>query len=169
MNTEFLAALFLKYRTRGLLIDSSLLLMWLLGRYDVSELARFKRTKKYTAEDFQLLSRVVEYFDAVVTTPNILTEVSNLAGQLSDDIRFRYFATWQHTISTLAEKYTPSAEASRSAYLPKLGLTDTGIILGAPSKYLVLTDDFPLSNTLRSSGFDVVNFNHLRTLTWGLG
>ena len=33
-------------------------------------------------------------------------------------------------------------------------------------QYLVLTDDFRLSNYLGKQGIDVLNFNHLRFASW---
>jgi len=41
-------------------------------------------------------------------------------------------------------------------------LTDSSILLAARNGFLILTDDFPLSNFLASEGLDVINFNHLR-------
>ena len=47
-------------------------------------------------------------------------------------------------------------------YFEKFGLTDTAIIHSSRDKYLVITDDFPLSNYLRTNDVDVINFTHLR-------
>ena len=41
---------------------------------------------------------------------------------------------------------------------------DTAIHLVAPNKYLVLTDEVALAQTLNARGVDVVNFNHIRML-----
>jgi hypothetical protein len=50
----------------------------------------------------------------------------------------------------------------------RFGLTDASIAGVARNRYLVLTDDFRLSNFLRSERQDVVNFNHILQSSWGL-
>jgi hypothetical protein len=42
------------------------------------------------------------------------------------------------------------------------------IVQVAPGNCLVLTDDLPLANLLGSLSIDVVNFNHVRAINWGL-
>ena len=68
-----------KYRRNGLLIDSNLFLLWVVGSTNESRIARFNRTQKYSVEDFRLLRILVHEFQEVVTSPHILTELSNLA------------------------------------------------------------------------------------------
>jgi hypothetical protein len=75
-----------RYKSRGILIDTNLLLLYFVGKYDPRRILSFGRTKSraFTLEDFKLLLVVFDYFDRVITTPNILTEVSNLSSKLSD-------------------------------------------------------------------------------------
>jgi hypothetical protein len=44
-----------------------------------------------------------------------------------------------------------------------LGLTDAALAALATS-HVILTIDFPLSNSLESRGLNVINFTHLRSL-----
>jgi hypothetical protein len=44
-----------------------------------------------------------------------------------------------------------------------LGLTDAALACLA-SSHVILTIDFPLSNTLEARGLNVINFTHLRTM-----
>ncbi len=48
----------------------------------------------------------------------------------------------------------------------KFGLTDAAIAEIAAKKYLVLTDDFRLSQSLQAAGIDALNFNHVRDAYW---
>ncbi len=73
-----------KYKTKGLLIDSNLLLLYFIGSYNIDLITSYKRTKKYTREDFYTLKDFTNSFNKLVTTPNILTEVSNLSTQLNE-------------------------------------------------------------------------------------
>lgn len=73
-----------RYRDVGLLIDANLLLLFFVGLADRTLIARHERTSKFTADDFDLLDKFAGQFRPIVTTPNILTLVVNLAGQCSD-------------------------------------------------------------------------------------
>jgi hypothetical protein len=117
----------------------------------------------FTESDFELLQRVLSQFDLLVTTPNILTEVSNLLGQLPDNLRGQYYASFAAALDALVdEHYIPSKRLVLQSRFPRLGLTDTGIIEQARDRHLVLTCDLPLYNHLCDQGVDVINFNHIR-------
>jgi hypothetical protein len=109
-----------------------------------------------------LIQHLIEFFPVLYTTPNILTEVSNLGGKLGPE----FFATLGTMVSVLQEEYCISRDAVCNAAFGKLGLTDAGIINVAANKCLVLTADWPLYQTLRHQGVDAVNINHLRQLEW---
>ena len=79
---EYLAGLIARYRERGAVVDTNLLLLFLIGSYRVDLIRRFKRTQRYFPDDFHLLRRFLSEFRQIVVTPHILTEVTNLALQL---------------------------------------------------------------------------------------
>ncbi|NUO79552.1 hypothetical protein HUU05_05715 [candidate division KSB1 bacterium] len=154
------------YRNRGLLLDANLLLLYVVGRCDIRAVTSFKRTKVFTPEDYDLLENFVRYFSNIVATPNILTEVSNFLNQLPDNIKVEHFLEFADIIRSLNEKYVASAVLAIQPQFEKFGLTDFSIIAEARGKYLVLTDDFRLSNYLQSLQVDAINFNHIRTYNW---
>ncbi len=100
--------IFCNYRNKGILVDSNLLLLYFLGKYNKSLIQRFKRTNKYVIEDYELLTSVIEFFTRVITTPNILTEISNLSGNLENEFKTRYFLEFAKQLELLHEFYTPS-------------------------------------------------------------
>lgn len=154
------------YSGRGLLIDTNLLLLFFVGLHDRRSIPQFKRTQQFVPEDFDCLAAMIQRFKQVVTTPNILTEVSNLLGQLTGRSRLVIFRAFSLTLQRLEESFTPSRELAQETCFPRFGLTDAGIVHGAKGKYLVLTDDFPLAGYLQKQGIDAVNFNHLRAAYW---
>jgi len=162
MNPDYLEAVVSKYRTKGALVDTNLLLLYFVGRYDEEQIPRFKRTKVYTIDDFTLLAVFLARFQCLVTTPNILTEVSNLSGQLPEPAKTVYFQEFKRQVRILEENYWPSVQACESPYLERLGLTDSVIADISKDKYLVLTDDLRLSGFLEKLRIDVINFNHIR-------
>jgi hypothetical protein len=152
-----------KHRRNGLLIDSNLFLLLLVGSTNESRIERFNRTQNYTIEDFRLLCGFVQQFENVVTPPHVLAEVSNLATLQEPELRALRSKFQEITKHTL-EVYEQSREIVADATFAKLGLTDAAIRRIATRPVLVLTDDLPLYYYLSTSGLDAVNFNHVRQL-----
>jgi hypothetical protein len=129
------------------------------------EIARFNRTQQYTVAEFRLLSRIVDQFPTVITTPHVLTEVSNLAGLREPELR-----TLRSILRGLTEKSHEVFEASKLVMadraFARLGLTDAAILIAAASGCLVLTADLALHVELAARGIGAINFNHIRTFTW---
>jgi len=155
---------FARYRSKGV-IDTNLLLLFVVGAFDRKEIGRFRRTTKFLPEDFDLLVRFMGFFQSVVTTPHILTEVSNLAGQIGDHVKGGVFAKLAQGVVEFQEEHVSTVELTTQPSFVRFGVTDTAVLHHARGRFLVLTDDFPLSQYLQHHGVDVVNFNHLRMST----
>ncbi len=155
-----------RYRSAGVLVDTNLLLLYFVGTCDRDQIERFRRTRdRFVAEDFETLMRVFRSFDTVVTTPHVLTEVSNLLGHLSGRTRTKCFGLFAQHVSLMNEKHTPARDLGGRPTFVKFGIADASIE-DAAQGYLVLTDEFPLANYLGSKGLDVLNFNNIRTLRY---
>jgi hypothetical protein len=150
------------YRWEGLLIDSNLLLLLFVGLCDRNRIQKFKRTAQFTIRDFERLAAFIGRFKEVVTTPSILTEVSNLLGQLPDSLKYSFYRHFAHAMKNMHEQYTPSQELGNEKGFPRFGLTDTAILQAASGRYLVLSDDLRLTRYLLSQNITVINFNQLR-------
>ena len=155
-------SLILKHRRDGALFDANLLLVYAVGRHDRKRLPILHHTKQYK-DDFVLIKSLIEFFPEIYTTPNVLTEVSNLGGK---ELGPEFYRTLGVMVSVLQEEYCISKDVARSAAFGKLGLTDAGIIDVAARRCLVLTADWSLNQTLRSRNLDAVNINHLRLDEW---
>lgn len=166
MIIDYVLHLVSKYKDKGLLIDTNLLLVYFLGKYDRRRLSTFKRTVKYSLEDYAIIAKFVEHFQVLVTTPHILTEVSNLSNELPDKFKESYYQEFKKQVTVLEEIYEKSITICDCECFGRLGLTDSGITLLSKGKYLILTDDFPLSNRLQSLNIDVLNFNHIKSKSW---
>lgn len=164
--TDPLIRLVQTYKGRGLLVDTNILLLYCVGTCDPRLITTFKRTQQFTLEDFDLLRRLFNWFGTIVTTPNILTEVHNLAGQLPTDQVRMWRRQFRNRISNLSEEYLSSVQTSESPQYLNCGLTDAGVIEISRGRLLALTDDLKLFVALQSEGVDAVNFNHLRTSNW---
>lgn len=156
-----------KHRKTGVLVDTNVLLLYFLGRFNPREIPRFKRTQQFTVEDYGTLFLMLKSFEKLLTTPNVLTEVNSFSGQLADPLRALYFKRFATEIGLIEEHYVESHRVADLPEFVRLGLTDTGILsVVSRGSHLVLTDDFPLSQRLQGNGIDVINFNHVRMLGW---
>ena len=149
---------------REILLDSNVLLLWIVGSIDPEGIARFRRTRDFTRTDFEFLARWMARVGARwLASPNILTEVSNLAGSLPPILRKRFWERFRATVLRIDEAYVPSVEIVAGDRLLRLGLTDCSIVeIARRSGAVVLTNDHALAGTLRSLSLEVINFNHLR-------
>jgi hypothetical protein len=158
--------LFEKYKHKGVLIDTNLLVLLVVGSYNSARIFSFKRTLQYTLDDFALLLKIMAFFERRITTPNILTEVDNLARQLPEREHEFVAGAISQLLLNFLEVYCPSLDAVRHHSYLKLGLTDC-VTLACASEILVVTDDFSLSNRISSAGLDVLNLNHIRDFDLG--
>lgn len=156
-----------KYRSKGILIDTNLLLLLFIGRTHKDHIKSFKRTATYTAEDYGVLLLLIEQFAKIVATPNILTEVSNLSNGLFGERLKKFYDVFSESLTIISELYTPSSFISKSPGFHAYGLADSGIISVAKGEYLVLTDDLRFASFASQHGVDVLNFNHIREAAWG--
>lgn len=153
-------ALIDKHRANGLLIDTNLMILMLVGRTNRRRIEHFKRTESYTIADYELLERFVKKFRRMVTTPHILTEVSNLAILPKEDgLRIR--SLLKDSIEVIHELHEPSRVIAQNPHFRRLGLTDAAVS-NLCRKTLVLTSDLDLWYALSIEGFDAINFNHFR-------
>ncbi len=153
-------------RSQTVFVDTNLLVVLLVGAVDVDQVERFKRTSAYSREDYALLAGFVGGFQRMLATPNVLTETSNLLGQLSEPLRRRALVALGALTGACAEAYYPSTELVLDPYFPVLGLSDTSIIRAVDTDVTVVTDDLQLYLRLSALGIDAINFNHLRSGSW---
>src|SRR5579863_4391858 len=116
-------ALIEKHRGNGLLLDSNLCVLYLVGRTNEHRISRFDRTASYTVRDFHFLDSTVTKFRTVVTTPHVLTEVSNLA-RLGRPELGRLRGLLRELAERLAEIYHESRLVAADPRFPDLGPTD---------------------------------------------
>ncbi|MDX1945359.1 MAG: hypothetical protein SFU86_08120 [Pirellulaceae bacterium] len=157
-----------RYRERGLLVDTNLLLLLLVGAYDLEWIGRFKRTRTYTPSDYTSLNDFARQFTHLVVTTNILTEASNLLGERQRGLPPEFYAILPQFIRLLKERQVASAKAVELPCFQWLGLADSVVASLGPRRHLVITDDLDLYRELLERKFDVLNFAHYRPAILGL-
>ncbi|HTU46607.1 MAG TPA: hypothetical protein VMF91_16185 [Bryobacteraceae bacterium] len=155
-------------RNAGLLIDTSLLVLLAVGSVNRRRIENFKRTRKYTISDYELLLGLLNLWKPLYTVAHILAEVSNLT-DLPGAERPKVKQFLRQTISLLTEAEISSVRAAEDPLYPILGLVDAAIAAVARTqRCTVLTDDLDLYLMLQRGKVAVVNFTHLRANAWSL-
>jgi hypothetical protein len=161
--------LFARHAGRSVLLDSNLLLVFLSGLLGVHLFQRFKRISDYTVGDYELLVRLLGCFTVLLTTPHILTEVSNLANSLREPYKRDWFLNLATLITSgqrpagLLEKWVPATVLAGMPEFVAFGITDAALAQ-LSSEALVITEDYRLSGVLTDQGIPVLNFGDLRKM-----
>jgi predicted nucleic acid-binding protein len=154
--------------SNGLLIDTNLLVLLVVGTVNPNRIETFKRTSKYTRADYHLLVRVLSTFEPLYTVAHVLAEVSNLT-DLTGPERKQARRVLNKTISLLNEAAMPNAPAAEDRLYHRLGLVDAAIgAVALAHSCCVLTDDLDLYLGLARDKSSVLNFTHLRASVLGI-
>jgi rRNA-processing protein FCF1 len=156
---EYLLKLIQNYKQKGLLIDTNILLLYIVGSVDINLIGNFKRTANFTISDFYITSKFIDYFDIKITTPHILTEASDLLGNRID----LQFALAKY-IKLIEEKFLESNQIAETKTFLQFGLADAAISETAKDSYLVVTDDNPLYAYLINQKIDAISLNQIRMI-----
>jgi hypothetical protein len=65
-------------RTNGVLVDTNLAVLLIVGAVNRDRIAQFKRTRGYTSADWDLLTGILEQIPQRYTLPHVLAEISAL-------------------------------------------------------------------------------------------
>lgn len=158
-------ALIEKHRAKGVLVDTNLLVLFLVGLVNKRRVPEFKRTQNFTIEDFDTLSRLITWFGRLITTPHVLSQFSDLTELPGKDLK-TIRSLYSKLVEQMEESYDPSRLLITHDLFSRLGLTDAAIATVCSRGILVLITDLNLQQALQQRGADALNFNHLRPLGW---
>jgi hypothetical protein len=144
------------------ILDTNLLLLWLVARTDATLLQQYKRVQSFTYQDIELLQSLIQPYREFVTTPHILSETSNFLDQAPSWQRTRLIDALKYFIRSGVEVYRPADDLIEQEEFNALGLTDTAIAQ-LSTEAVVLTVDFRLAGKIETMGGNAMNFNHYRT------
>ena len=163
---DYIAWLLQNYGPNGVVLDTNILLLYIVGNLDPSLLGKIKRTNQFEASDHTLLSNVLSLVPKLIVTPGILRESCNLLESANRTYGFALFGVIKLMLGVVTEAYTSAAVLSENVTFLKFGVTDCSIADLAAKGCIVVSDDLRLSTTLQGLGHPVVNFNHLRAADW---
>ncbi|MDB9313789.1 PIN domain-containing protein [Spirulina sp. CS-785/01] len=166
--SNYISSLLVEYRNQGIVIDTNILLLWVVGTVNPKRIEKFSPTDCFNLQDYELLLPIIDYFQKIVTTANILTEVNSFLNKLREPERSQSLLILAKATENLEEIYLPSSQVVTHPKFTTFGLTDSGIVEISRNQYLVLTDDLKLWSYLNNSGIAAINFNHIRELGWAV-
>ena len=152
-------------RPTGFFIDANLFVLLVVGSVGTELIAKHRRLREYSEEDYETLISLLERVDRVFVTPNTLTETSNLLAQHRDPERSHFFDRLRFIIQESEEVVVASAAASSNSAFGRLGLTDAALLEVVTAETPLVTADLCLYLAASAKGEElVVNFTHLRNL-----
>jgi hypothetical protein len=164
MIPEHLVKLLRKHRSQGVILDSNLLVLAIVGLLDPCLIAteRPTRNQGFTTTDFDFLVAMLRAGGKLCATPHILAETSNLLDQCKYADRTALMGCFAESIRGVVEIWTPAPELLEVEVFPVLGLTDSAVFDLSRLRHLAITVDSPLFVELQRRQRPVINFNHYR-------
>jgi hypothetical protein len=155
---DYITQMISKYRKLGVIIDTGVLLLYIVGSINPSLIRNYARTASYDENDFIEVSKFTDLFDKKITTPHILTETSDL---LKDG--YDMHKALKGFICSSEEKFIESREIAECESYTRFGLADSSIIEIARNSHLIFTADNRLYGYLTSMGIDAVSMDDLKS------
>lgn len=158
---------------KPVLIDTNLLLLYLVGLFSEEAISQSKRLSSYNINDYRLLKSFLDGLPKILITTNIATEISNLIDFKGDSLK-RFYAIFDIFLQLpqVEKIHLESKLISSRNDFSIYGLTDAGINSLA-KKYLILTDDSRLYAyycgnicTSPDPNTEIINFYHIIQSSW---
>lgn len=158
-----------KYRPEGLIIDTEVLILLLVGTYNIDCIETCKFTNKFSKQDLALVQRIISYFKKIIITPHIIAEVSNQSKQeFKGNKMYDYFRSLVNLLKSTTEISSPlnSLLDMDIKVISDFGFTDMAmfeIARNSDNKIAILTNDL----RFHSHAFEkipVIKLSHLNAI-----
>ena len=150
---------------KPLVIDTSPLLLLLIGAYDKNMIKKFGRTEKYTESDFDILVQFL-VTRKVYVTAGVLAEVSHFAEELKDNRFQELIDRNMENLRKMGECHIGKDIIIENVDFKRFGFTDTSILLAAKKNdWEILTDDHPLFGKCWKIGIPAHHMMELQSIS----
>ena len=109
-------------------VDANLLTLWVVGSTQRDLVERHRRLSDFSVADYDRLAGALNDADQIFTTPNALTEMSNLVSYGRSGDRARLVDAMRRLIAECVEVVVPSIDAVRRPEFAWLGLSDVALL-----------------------------------------
>lgn len=145
---------------RQVLLDTNLLLLLIVGRLDPAQIQKHKSTRNFSVSDHGLLVHKLAEYSSIVTTPAILTEASNLLGNIKSHLLFA--GSMAELCGKFLEIHHPKETIFANKSFARLGYADCSILSAISQEVVLITVDVHLYLQASKDGWESINFYHLR-------
>src|ERR1035441_627950 len=133
-----------KHRAKGVLVDTNLLVLFLVGTVNRQRITNFKRTGDFTIEDYELLARLIGWFGKLIATPHVLSQVSDLTDRAGGELVASRALLKRLVIEQIEETYAGSRFLVADSCFDSLWIDRRRCCHGVFRGVLVLTTDLQL-------------------------
>jgi hypothetical protein len=156
-----------RYLRKGIAVDSGLLILLIVGRYDKSYIPEYKITSSFFPGDFELLANFVNHFRKVIVSPHVVAELSNHSFKIPQRRLSPYLDVFIRLMELFEERFLTKEVVLTHPCFKQVGVTDTGLIISClEGPYFLLTIDHTLRVLAEKHGVDAMHFNELRGYSW---
>lgn len=163
----------------GLILDTNILVLYIVGTTDVSKISDTDVTENYTVDLYRHVKKLVEIsrFKAPIITPHIVSEVAHMLKLDANRVKkggavpiSPWLACSMGVFQDAQEEYYPtrnivSSRKTLQNELAHYGITDLSVSDIASNKnYAVLTDDGDLCDHIYKSGNQVISSGMLNAM-----
>lgn len=155
-----------KYRPSGVILDTNVLLLLLIGHLDPKLIEKFSPTTgRYRKEDFDILKKVIGCFKSIIITPHIIAEISNISMREMDGRGLH--AYFHSVINTLKSAEEQNVETKLLLdvgvkIISTFGFTDTAMLeISKREMVPLLTDDSRLFEYFSFEKVPVIKLRHI--------
>lgn len=155
-----------EHQAYGVLIDTNLLMLYLIGIFDLDKLKPDripKRINKYSIDNFQQLKTLVSFFKHKYTTPGVLVETWNFLENMFDEQYFRSFRDFiAKEFKVYRERLLAKNDIMAEENFLELGFTDCSIQEAASfHNLLIVTDDLAAHIKFSRQGLSSLNMTNI--------
>ena len=151
---------------KGIVLDTNVFLLLLVGTWDRNKIERFKRTDRFTKDDFDSLLALCACAKKLVVTPHVITEACNLCDNLNTKFGYEIFSTIVKMSEEIKERRKESSLLFQYSEFLRFGLADISILDASVSSHIAVTDEVQLYAAITEIGGSVINLNHIRSNDW---
>ena len=154
------------FEPRGILLDTNLLVVYIVAITDIRKVGIAKRTEAYGESDALFLLKLLPRYAKRFTTPGILAEATNLLQTFFNALPAAA-TEWlrdalREDLNLTEERHVPANTLAQDDALLRYGFTDLAVAALAGEQMIVLTADAPLARLLEIRRLPCVNYNHIR-------
>ena len=148
----------------SVLIDTNLLVLFIVGATDTSLIQEHKRLTQFAKKDFFNLSEYMAQYSNITTTPHVLAETSNFLLDTKIYAREAVMTYFKAFVDGLLEQYVPARSIVQSIAFSRLGVADAGLLSNEFSDCVLLTNDGKLHTEALRLNRVAMHFNELRDI-----